>query len=272
MNFSIVIITHNNFSMKSGCIETVLLSIERQRKINCEIIVVDNDSTNQDKKKLRVLSLKHPNVKFLFNFQNNISKGRNLGALSAKYDYIIFMDDDTILNDNLTLASMQNMIKDHLYGYSATRLWTVEGWYENNKDKIHEKILKNTTNYAIITTEPKPEVRRKKNNRHLVRTYIGNFGFIKKEALKNVGMWNEDYCGYGVEDDTMAFKLYMKYGRPLILNGISVIHVWHEINKKNYLELNANKNKFDLLLKNNGVKIFHVGRILYEEENVIEWI
>ena len=272
MTFSVVVITHNNFSVKNGCIETVILSIERQKNVNYEIIVIDNNSENQDKEKLKALALKHPNIKLLFNCENNISKGRNLGALNAKYDYIIYIDDDMVLNDNLTFDSMQNLIKDQVYGYSAKRLWTLEGWYERNKSKIHENILKNVDNYAMITSEPDPIVRRMKNNRHLVRTYIGNFGFIKKEALESVGMWNEDYSGYGIEDDTMAFKLYMKYGRPLILNEISVVHIWHEINKKNYLELIENKKKFDLLLKKHGVKVFHVGRILYKEDNVIEWL
>ena len=45
-------------------------------------------------------------------------------------------------------------------------------------------------------------------------------------------MYNEDYWGCGVEDDIMAFKLYMKYGRALNLNGISVVSACYEINKK----------------------------------------
>ena len=132
--------------------------------------------------------------------------------------------------------------------------------------------MKNADSYDIITKIPDPIVRGKKNNRHLIRTYIGNFGFVRKDVLKDVGMWNEDYLGYGVEDDTMAFKLYMKYGRPLIFKDLSVVHVWHNIKEKNYIELETNRKKFEEILNKNKVKVFHVGRILYEEDDVIEWI
>jgi glycosyltransferase involved in cell wall biosynthesis len=271
MKLSVVIITHNNFSKKNGCIETVLLSILHQKNIDAEIVVVDNKSNISDQIKLKNLVDRFNKVKLIYNPINNISKGRNLGAENAKSDYIIYMDDDMILNNNLILYDLSKLIGNHVYGYSATRLWTQEGWYESHKEEINKNILKNTDSYDIITEIPDPIVRNKKNNRHLIRTYIGNFGFVRKDALKNVGMWNEDYLGYGVEDDTMAFNLYMKFGRPLILKELSVVHVWHNIKEKNYIELEANKKKFEDILNKNKVKVFHVGRILYEEDDVIEW-
>lgn len=272
MKFSVVIITHNNFSEKNGCIETVLLAILNQKQVDVEIILVDNNSSDFDKKMLNNLVKSEDRIKLINNPINNISSGRNLGAKNSNNDYIIYMDDDMILNNNMVLYNLSNMIDGHLYGYSATRLWTQEGWYEQHGEEINKNILKNAKNYDIITENPNPVVRGKKNNRHLIRTYIGNFGFIKREALQEVGMWNEDYLGYGVEDDTMAFKLYMRYGRPLVLKDLSVVHVWHNIKEKNYLELEANKKKFEAILADNNVKVFHVGRILYEEDNVIEWL
>lgn len=271
MKLSVVIITHNNFSEKNGCIETVLLSILHQKNINAEIVVVDNNSKVSDQIKLKNLVDHFDKVKLIYNPINNISKGRNLGAENANSNYIIYMDDDMILNNNLILYNLSKLIGDHVYGYSATRLWTQECWYENHKEEINKNILKNADTYDIITKIPDPVVRGKKNNRHLIRTYIGNFGFVRKDALKDVGMWNEDYSGYGVEDDTMAFNLYIKFGRPLILKELSVVHVWHNIKEKNYIELEANKKKFEDILNKNKVKVFHVGRILYEEDDVIEW-
>lgn len=42
---SIVIITYNNYKLKNGTIETLLLSLDAQSDIVFDVIVVDNCST-----------------------------------------------------------------------------------------------------------------------------------------------------------------------------------------------------------------------------------
>jgi lysozyme family protein len=63
----------------------------------------------------------------------------------------------------------------------------------------------------------------------------------------------------------------MKYGRPAILDDLCVVHIWHEISKTNYKQLEENKNIYNHILKENGIKNFHTGRILYNESDVIEF-
>ena len=70
----------------------------------------------------------------------------------------------------------------------------------------------------------------------------------------------------------MALKLFMQYGRPALLNNISVVHIWHRISKDNYNQLSENKTMFDQILRKNGIKCFHVGRLLYDEDHVIDYL
>lgn len=270
MDVSIVIVTHNNFTDKYGCIENVITNLLKQKGVKFEIVIVDNNSNEYDIQELRKTQLKYENLVVSYSEINNISCGRNIGAKLAKSNLILFMDDDMILLEDTILYDVCKFAKSSLYGYSAIRLWTLEGWYEKNKlefDKMIQQKEKIIGKYLIY---PNPKIRNKKNARHLVRTYIGNFGFIKKDVLETVGFWNETYKGYGLEDDDMALKLYMKYGRPKILNQIEVVHISHPIKETNYMELEKNKELFNRKLRECGIKVFHIGRLMYGENNVLE--
>lgn len=45
---SIVIITHNNYKLKCGSIETVLLALENQTTADFDVLIVDNNSDIDD--------------------------------------------------------------------------------------------------------------------------------------------------------------------------------------------------------------------------------
>ena len=57
LDISVVIITHNNYSLKEGCIETVVFSLINQKEVNFEIIIVDNYSDKDDWEKLESLMI-----------------------------------------------------------------------------------------------------------------------------------------------------------------------------------------------------------------------
>ena len=276
MALSIIILTHNCYSKKGGCIETVLLSILNQSYTQYEIIVIDNNSELENFQKLHVFtnSIKPKcDLQVIRNSQNNISIGRNIGVKKAKYETLIFLDDDTVLIDNNTLFLISELSKKSIYGYSAIRYWTKLGWYEKNKHVIDDNMVNGLRDhYGIDYSLPDPSIRDKENNRHLIRTYIGNFGFVNRNAFIEIGMWDSSYTGYGVEDDAAAFALFSAYGRPTLLTEIEVVHITHRISKANLNELSLNRQKFDYYLKSKGIKEFHVGRLLYCEPNVIEYV
>lgn len=276
MSLSIIILTHNCYSKKNGCIETVLLSILNQSYGLFELIVVDNNSEQNDYNKLKafidIIKKKH-DIKLLKNNQNNISKGRNIGIMNSQFNTLVFLDDDTVLIDKNTLSLIAMFSKEGIYGYAAIRYWTKLGWYEENKSIVDKHIINDDlVHYGIQYSLPNPNIREKENNRHLIRTYIGNFGFVNRSAFKKIGFWDCSYSGYGVEDDAAAFSLFVAYGRPMLLSDIAVVHINHQISKENYSELSRNRNMFYNYLNSKGIKEFHVGRLLYCEPNVIDYI
>lgn len=274
MLITVVIITHNNYLLKDGCIEATILSLMNQKDVDFEIVIVDNCSDRWNRNKLDWFVSTHctDNVRLVYNEINSISGGRNVGIKAAKGKIIVFVDDDVIVIQTDALNKIAEIAKTQCYGYSAVRLWTPENWFQSNKQTLIRALIDNRRDYDVEVAVPDSAVRGKKDNRHLLRTYIGNFGFAMKDVLCSIGYWNEDYSGYGIEDDTMALNLFLKYGRPALLNGISVVHIWHRISEKNYRELEKNRKLYNVLLQDNGIRIFHVGRLLYNEPDVIEYI
>lgn len=275
MKTSVIVLTYNNYSSKYGCIETVILSLMVQKYVEFEVIVVDNCSDKADYEQLAnfIDSLQQRNrITLVKNSINNISAGRNLGCRASSGEMLVYMDDDIILPNDKVIFKLSEHFNDADYGYSAYREWMEEGWYEDNREKINHQIRSQISDMSISTKRPNPVVRRKKINRHLIRTYIGNFGFIKKQLLIDTGYWDENFVGYGYEDDAMALELYLKSGRPQILKDISVIHVWHRISEHNYNQLNNNKLLYDQKLAQHKIKCFHIGRLMYGENPVIDYI
>ena len=87
-NISIVILNYNNKDIIDRCIDSIKLY---NKKYKCEIIVVDNLSTDGS---YEILQEKYKDIKLYRNTKNGCSSGRNLGVAHASKDYIMFLDSD----------------------------------------------------------------------------------------------------------------------------------------------------------------------------------
>ena len=63
-----------------------------------EIVIIDDGSTQDNKKMIESLNLK-PHLNYHFQENSGPAKARNQGIKKAKGEYIIFIDDDIIVNN-----------------------------------------------------------------------------------------------------------------------------------------------------------------------------
>lgn len=100
---SIVIVTYNNWSYTQQCLKSLLANNEYP---NLEIIIVDNDST--DETKVKLARIRHPRVKVLFSPENlGFAGGNKVGCNLATGEYIVLLNNDTIVTPNW----IENLIK-----------------------------------------------------------------------------------------------------------------------------------------------------------------
>jgi GT2 family glycosyltransferase/glycosyltransferase involved in cell wall biosynthesis len=90
---SIVIPVFNKFDLTMECLRSIRDKVGS--KITYEVIVVDNNSDDETPNLLGLLNLKYIKSKVNLGFV----KGCNLGAASAKGDYIVFLNNDAVVTD-----------------------------------------------------------------------------------------------------------------------------------------------------------------------------
>ena len=91
---SIVILNYNAGKLLDECIN----SIDKTEKVNFEIILVDNASTD---KTYRECVQKFPNVKLIENKKNlGYCEGNNIGIRATKGEFVVILNPDTIVNPN----------------------------------------------------------------------------------------------------------------------------------------------------------------------------
>lgn len=97
---SVVIINYHTFSLSCDCIRSV---IEKTRGVSCEVVLVDNGSTEQESSEFLRL---FPSIVYINSGSNlGFSKGNNLGISHSSGEYILLLNSDTVLlNDAVSLA------------------------------------------------------------------------------------------------------------------------------------------------------------------------
>lgn len=87
-NISIALITFNrvNFLRKNVPL------LFAQLKASCELLIINNNSTDETSKYLN--SLSHPSLKTIFVPKQGLNVCRNIAIRNAKHDWVAFIDDD----------------------------------------------------------------------------------------------------------------------------------------------------------------------------------
>jgi GT2 family glycosyltransferase len=91
---SIVVVTCDNLVFNRLCLESLL---HTTRRASCEIVVVDNGSTDGTKGYLQRLSTENPSIRVMFNESNmGFAASNNQALASARGEFVVLLNNDTI--------------------------------------------------------------------------------------------------------------------------------------------------------------------------------
>jgi len=92
---SIIIITYNNLALTKLCLESVIRNTEYGRY---EIIVVDNNSTDDTQAFLRQLAGLYANIRLILNSTNyGFARANNQGIKESNGEYVVLLNNDTVV-------------------------------------------------------------------------------------------------------------------------------------------------------------------------------
>lgn len=237
VKFSVILTTFNRPSV----LGLVLKALNSQTYKDFEVIIADDGSGEETAQCIKRMQ-KEAFYKIIHDWQEpngfRAARGRNLAALKASGDYLIFLDGDCI--------PRHNFIESHYK--LAQKGYMVAG----NRCLLNKEL----TEYLEKTqTDPGKfgfarwicEYCKRRVNRLIPLINLSSinfFRFYNKESWKkvrtcNLGVWMEDfkkvngfdglYVGWGYEDSDLAVRL-LKTGikRKSGILATGVLHMWHE--------------------------------------------
>lgn len=107
---SVIVLSFNNLELTRACVQSVL---QRTGYPNLELILVDNGSSDGTQYYLRDLEPEHPEIKVILSETNlGFAAGNNLGLGVATGDYLVLLNNDTVVTDGWVLTLMRHLQRD----------------------------------------------------------------------------------------------------------------------------------------------------------------
>jgi len=111
---SVIVLTYNNLGLTQACLESLLKQTDYP---GLEIVIVDNASTDDTPQWLQSFGQKHPEVKIILNVNNlGFAAGNNVGLAAATGDYLVLLNNDTVVTRGWALTLMRHLRSDPSIG------------------------------------------------------------------------------------------------------------------------------------------------------------
>lgn len=243
---SIVILTYNGLELTRQCLESIFRKTDAP---SYELILVDNASQDGTPVYLKSLAEAHPNVRFILNDDNKgFAAGNNQGAAAAQGDYLIFLNNDTVV----THGWLTGLIR-HLKDPQAGMIGPVTNSSGNETQiEVSYQALDGMEAFAReYTSQHKGEV-----------TAVPMLAFLcvamRRAVFEKIGPLDERFGTGMFEDDDYALRLRQKGYKILCAEDV-FIHHWGSAS-------------FSKLSLNRFWELFKKNRALFEEKWGLEWL
>jgi glycosyltransferase involved in cell wall biosynthesis len=227
--FSLVIPTHNRAPILKRMLAH-LLALDGIRE--CEIIVIDDGSTDATGAVLEHFAALQPHLLRVLTVPNGgPAKARNAGVAAARFDRILFVDDDVFPRPGM-LQRHAEMLDEGYTGSQGLLLW-------------HQEIATTRLIRYIDSRGSQFAFDDVKDPTHLsfAHVYTGNFAVLRSAVL-DAGGFDENLFDHELrfsafEDTILAFHLE-KNGARLGLNQLAIADHLHNMTEEQYLRREFN--------------------------------
>ncbi|QIY82128.1 glycosyltransferase [Chryseobacterium sp. NEB161] len=227
IDVSIIIVNYNTFKMTNECIDSIC---KMTSKVNYEIIVVDNASTDKSKE----LFSNDERIIYIYNKENlGFGKANNLGVKSSSGKYVFFLNSDTLLLNNAVSLFFQQMEKcRESIACIGTLLLDSDGKrihsYGDFPSVIQELIFNTVLNKIFLQTNiiksSYDKLSLQKGTFFKVDYITGAALFIRKKVIDDFGAFDPDFFMY-YEESEMQKRFNDNQFYSYILIGPQIVHL-----------------------------------------------
>ena len=216
MKLSVVIVSYNVRELLTACIDSVVKAAEG---IDSEVFVVDNKSVDDT---IEVISRDYPWVHLINNKENQgFSKANNIAIRQAEGEYVLLLNPDTVVAEGTLRGAIEFMDQHPEAGGAGVRMHNADGTLAPESRRAvptpmvaARKMLGFTKRYYmsyLSWDEPGQ-----------IEVISGAFMLLRRKAIDQVGMLDEDFFMYG-EDIDLSYRL-LKGGWQNWYLPLDIIH------------------------------------------------
>lgn len=233
---SIIIVTYNQLEYSKRCID----SVKEKTSSLYELIIVDNASTDDTVEYLKTL-LAEKEITVIFNKENTgYPKAVNEGIKHARGNYILLLNNDTVVTKNWLSYLIDKINKEEKIGLAGPVSNEVSG------------VQKISVNYGSIEEMHEFSEKREK----IFRGKFFEFPriaflctLIKKEVIEKIGGLDERFSPGNFEDDDFCLRAQLAGYKTIVAEDVFIHHFGSRSFKaegggKYSEQLQINKEKF----------------------------
>ena len=234
MKVSVVILAWNSASTIEACLDSLPAGLT----VSHEVIVVDNGSRDQT---VSLLRGRFPHVRIIANRKNlGVAPARNQGIRSAQGEYILILDDDTIVHPGALDQLVRLLDSRPEVGLCGPKLVDVEGQlclscrlFPTLLDKLGRRFPSTLTRRAARRAELADWAH---DTLRPVDYMIGACQLIRRRALDEVGLLDERIF-YGPEDVDLCLRMHQAGWQVVYQPAAVVTHAEQRIARSAFSRL-----------------------------------
>jgi len=238
---SIVIVNYNGKKYLQNCLKSVFESTYE----NFEVILVDNASTDNSHLDAKQ---KFPKIKLIQTKKNLGASGRNSGILVAKGEFVVLLDNDTIVKPNWLYEFLKNFKKNG-YGMYQAKLMLMDDPNRINSAGCMISV------FGFSFAKGSGEIDKGQYDRKFDINFPATAcAFIPKNIFDKVGLFDQEFFAY-LDDTDFGWRALRLGIKSYFAPSVVVYHKWSSTTK-------WGTKKFYLLEKNRQICI----RTLYSKK------
>jgi GT2 family glycosyltransferase len=206
---SIIVIHYSNINYTVNCVNSIL---KAKTKYKYEIIIINNANKDVDYRLIKNVFQRQNNVHIYSNNSGNsgFSAGIQIGSRCANYEYLVILDNDTLVND-YWLDKLLNCFSDITVGISTSEII-------NSKKDIYT-IIGGKINILGFSYSNKIKRSKKEDTKNLF--YGITSWCIKKSILESIGIdthfqFFSDDADIGYKTKSLGYKVAPAFGSTVV--------------------------------------------------------
>lgn len=196
---SIIILTWNGLELLKECVARVIDSV-RAWPIQTELIIAENGSKDGS---LEYIRAQWPDIKVVaFDRNLGFARANNRAVQQAVYDYVLFLNNDLVLEDDFILPLIAYLNRDDIFAVAPKML----RW---DRETIDDGLRYGEFSSGLFDVKLEKDLQ-KSSRAQYVTFFCGACFLCKKSIFIALGGFDELYTPYAWEDLDLAYRAWKR--------------------------------------------------------------